>query len=67
MESSRPHYHLRHKQEQDMSALRCKQNKQALIKQVLTNTIKIQMNNKYGWQRTRIPKQDINSLMCIGF
>ena len=67
MESSLPLYHLRHKHEQDMSALRCKQNKQVLIKQVLTNTIKSQMDKNYGWQRTKISKRDIKSLMCISF
>ena len=65
MESSLPHYHLRHKQ--DMSALRCKQNKQALITQILTNATKGQMDKNGGWQRTGISRRDIKSLMCISF
>jgi hypothetical protein len=42
-------------------------NKQALINQVLTNTIKKKMDKKDGRQRTRISREEINTLMHIHF
>jgi hypothetical protein len=42
-------------------------NKQALINQVLTNTIKNQMGKKDGQQRMRISREEINTLMHIHF
>jgi hypothetical protein len=42
-------------------------NKQALIKKVLTNTTKNQVDKKGGQQRMRISREEINTLMHIYF